>query len=136
MILGIGTDIVEKERFRLTPAKLKKLAERICTEYELAEFSELKASEKQVYVAKKWAAKEAISKVWGTGIAGDTLFQNMEIRHNTQGKPIVCFYGNLLSSANTLGLKCHISLSDTDNTVVAYALAEYNPQSEDWYNNY
>ena len=27
MILGIGTDIVEKERFRLTPAKLKKLAE-------------------------------------------------------------------------------------------------------------
>lgn len=135
-ILGIGTDIVDIERFKLTAAKLKKLAEKVCTEFELDEFSKLTAQGKQIYIAKKWAAKEAISKAWGTGIAGDTLFQNIEIRHNTQGKPIVCFYGKLQDSVNTLGVKCHLSLSDTETTVIAYAIAEYGHINDSWQTNY
>ena len=126
MIFGIGTDIVEVDRFRDSKTKMDSLAKRICTEYELAEYDNQTEIFKPTYVAKKWATKEAISKAWGTGIQGDTRFKSIEIRHTTNGKPIVCFYGKLRETLELMNARCHISISDTDNNVVAYSIMEYN----------
>jgi holo-[acyl-carrier protein] synthase len=127
MILGIGTDIVEIERFRNTTTLRDNLAKRICTDYEFTEYNKINDDLKAAYIAKKWAAKEAISKAWGTGIRGDTRFKSIEIRHNDLGKPIVCFYDKLRHSADIMNAKCHLSISDTAVNVVAYSIIEYNP---------
>jgi holo-[acyl-carrier protein] synthase len=128
MILGVGTDILDIDRIRNSINKLDKLADRICTDFELTEYKQIISDNKAIYLAKKWASKEAISKAWGTGIQGDTQFKNIEIRHNQIGKPIVVFYNKLQESVNILNAKCHLSISDTDNTVIAYSIIEYNPR--------
>lgn len=126
MIFGIGTDIVEVDRFRDSKTKMDSLAKRICTEYELAEYDNQTEIRKPTYVAKKWATKEAIAKAFGTGIRGVVKFKSMEIRHQENGKPYVCFYSDLGDMVKNMNLKCHLSISDTDSHVVAYALAEYS----------
>jgi holo-[acyl-carrier protein] synthase len=126
MILGIGTDILEIDRIKNSINKLDKLANRICTDFELTEYNQVNLDNKAVYLAKKWASKEAISKAWGTGIQGNTRFKSIEIRHNKVGRPEVVFYDNLCETANTLNAKCHLSISDTDNQVIAYSIIEYN----------
>lgn len=128
MILGIGTDIVEIERFRNSKTNMDNFANRICTEFELSEYNAVKDDLKSVYIAKKWAAKESIAKAWGTGIQGDTQFKNIEIRHTHNGQPLVVFYNKLQDIVDTLNAKCHLSISDTDNQVIAYSIIEYNPK--------
>lgn len=117
MIQGIGTDIADIRRF--TPAN-QRLAERICTEAELSEYQQ--SAHKHIYLAKKWASKEAISKAFGTGIRGDVTWKNMEIQHDTLGKPIVVFYNEL--KIRTDNITCHISISDNSDYVVAYTVLD------------
>jgi holo-[acyl-carrier protein] synthase len=126
MIFGIGTDILEIDRIRDSINGLDKLANRICTEFELTEYNTVNTDNKAVYLAKKWASKEAISKAFGTGIQGDTQFKNIEIRHTPTGQPTVIFYNKLKNFIDTLNARCYISISDTDNTVIAYSIIEYN----------
>ena len=53
-------------------------------------------------------------------------FKNIEIKHNDLGKPYVCFYNKLNDTAIKLNAKCHISISDTNNTIIAYSIIEIN----------
>jgi holo-[acyl-carrier protein] synthase len=124
MILGIGTDVTSIERVRNSRVELDKLASKILTDYELVEYQQQDKYPER-FLAKRWAAKEAISKAWGTGIAGDTKFKSIEIRHDLNGKPNVIFWDKLQASAETLGAKCHLSISDEGDTVVAYSVIEY-----------
>ena len=125
MILGIGTDITSIDRFFNSQQHMERMANKILTEYELKEFTSLKEDHAR-YLAKKWAAKEAVSKAFGTGIAGDTKFKSIEIRHNQQGKPVVVFWDKLKEHAEVLKVRCHISISDEQDTVVAYTIVEYS----------
>ncbi len=125
MILGIGTDITSVDRFINSQQHMERMANRILTEYELKEFNGLKENHGR-YLAKKWAAKEAVSKAFGTGITGDTKFKSIEIRHDSNGKPIVIFWNKLKDNAETLKLRCHLSISDELDTVVAYTVIEYH----------
>jgi holo-[acyl-carrier protein] synthase len=124
MILGIGTDVTSIERIRNSRVELDKLANKILTDFELVEYQKQdKYPEK--FLAKRWAAKEAISKAFGTGISGDTKFKSIEIRHDYNGRPTVIFWDKLKDSAEVLGAKCHLSISDEGDTVIAYSILEY-----------
>ena len=124
MILGIGVDVTSIERIRNSRVELDKLANKILTDFELVEYQKQdKYPEK--FLAKRWAAKEAIAKAFGTGIAGDTRFKSIEIRHDYNGRPAVIFWDQLKNRAETLGAKCHLSISDEGDTVVAYSILEY-----------
>lgn len=125
MILGIGTDIAKIDRFISDKLHMDRLANKILTDYELAEYNKL-PDQQAIYLAKKWSAKESISKAFGTGISGDTKWKSIEIRHNQAGQPVVCFYNNLKDSVETLQAKCHLSVSDEHDTVVAYSIIEYS----------
>jgi holo-[acyl-carrier protein] synthase len=125
MILGIGTDITSVERFNNSQQHMDRMAARILTDFELEEYHKLSARQAN-FLAKRWAVKEAIAKAFGTGIAGDTQFKSMELRHNITGAPFICFYNNLKNSVETLKANCHVSLSDEGDTVVAFAILEYN----------
>ena len=125
MILGIGTDIVSIERFENDRPHQDKLAKKILTDFELEEYNELKDSH-AIYLAKKWAVKEAVAKAFGTGISSLVQWKNMEVRHTGTGQPVVVFYNQFDNHVTTLNAKCHVSISDTDDTVVAYSVIEYS----------
>ena len=119
MILGVGTDITQISRFLDNPDRL---ADKILTDYERREYNE--SRDKACYLAKKWAAKEAVSKAWGTGIAKDAKWKSIEIRHTVIGQPIVIVHGQLKENWDTLGAKCFISISDESEYVTACAVVE------------
>jgi holo-[acyl-carrier protein] synthase len=124
MILGIGTDVTSIERIRNSKNELDRLADKILTDYELVEYQKQDIYPEK-FLAKRWAAKEAISKAFGTGISGDTKFKSIEIRHDYNGRPNVVFWNKLKDSAEVLGVRCHLSISDEGDTVVAYSVIEY-----------
>lgn len=117
MITGHGIDIVDLRRFRLMNVeRLKKVADKICTEFELSEFASSKL--KYQYLAKIWAGKEAISKAFGTGIQGDVTWQQIQIQSTSLGRPSVQFTERLA------GPVCHLSFSHEKDYLIASAILE------------
>lgn len=117
MIVGHGVDIVCINRFKIkTNDRLERLADRICTELEYKKFQESKIP--YLYVAKIWAAKEAISKAFGTGIQRDVTWKTIQIENNKDGKPCVSFKSHLA------GPTCHLSISHEKDYLLASAILE------------
>ena len=123
MIIGTGIDIVEIDRFK----KIKDLhgvAKKILHTNELKEFNK-KAKDQSVYLAKKFAFKEAFVKALGTGFREPYYLDRVEIIKDKLGKPSVVTHGEAKEEFKNLGItKAHVSLSDTKNYVVAFVVLE------------
>ena len=124
MIFGIGADIVEVKRIRNLDS-LEKFADKILSLNELEVFKS-QTDEKQVtFLAKQFAAKEAVSKALGTGIGKDIRFNQIEILRNSDGKPYLNHDGMITTIFNDLGItKTHVSLSDEKKYVLAFVILE------------
>ena len=124
MIFGIGTDIVDVERIRKL-GSLEKFADKILSLNELEVFKS-QTDEKQVtFLAKQFAAKEAVSKALGTGIGKDIRFNQIEILRNSDGKPYLNHDGMITTIFNDLGItKTHVSLSDEKKYALAFVILE------------
>ena len=100
-IFGIGTDIVNIKRMqkilRINNNNFKK---RIFSKNEII-YCEKKKYPSSFY-AKRFAAKEALSKALGTGIRKGINFKDIEIINNNYGKPTIKLRG---STANFLKKK-------------------------------
>lgn len=123
-ILGLGTDICDIRRLAQSLDKLgEKFAQRILTELEFSQYQARQETSTQAataFLAKRWATKEAASKALGTGIAKGVSFQNFEITHDQNGKPILHLNAKALEIATALGVtSIHLSISDE----VDYAMA-------------
>ncbi len=117
MIIGHGIDIVDLRRFeKMDETRLNRLANRICTNFELSEFKTHKYANR--YLAEIWASKEAISKAFGTGIQGKVSWKNMQILNNNIGKPQVYFKDDLA------GPRCFLSISHEKDFLIASAILE------------
>jgi len=117
MIVGHGIDIVDLQRFKkMDSHRLSRLAKRICTESELSNF--INHHIKYQYVAKIWAAKEAIAKAFGTGIRNDVTWKNICIDSDEYGKPCVRFKKNLH------GPNCHLSISHEKDYLIASVILD------------
>jgi holo-[acyl-carrier protein] synthase len=74
-------------------------------------------------LAGRFAAKEAISKVLGTGIRSIS-WRELEILPDPRGKPIVYLHGRAAETATGLGLgPISVSITHTRDLAVAFALA-------------
>jgi holo-[acyl-carrier protein] synthase len=75
-------------------------------------------------LAGRFAAKEAILKLIGTGWQGKIAWTDIEIINNTAGQPEVSLTGEVKKIAGELGIK-HISVSitHTANFAIASAVA-------------
>ena len=94
MIYGIGTDVVEVSRIKLALKKYGlKLAKKILTSNELLAYSKVKSKEN--FLAKRFAAKEAFAKAFGTGLRGSVNFKSIEVTHDSLGKPLIKYYNKL-----------------------------------------
>jgi holo-[acyl-carrier protein] synthase len=123
MIVGVGVDVVEIARVARALDRHPRFAERVFTKAE-REASARRGVGAVAYLAKRWAAKEAVSKALGVGFSGFS-YTDIEVVNLRSGAPSVNLRGELGDWARTLGvLRCHLSLSDTDELAHAYVVAE------------
>jgi holo-[acyl-carrier protein] synthase len=116
-----GVDIVEIERIkRILEEHGQSFKDRVYTVLE-AEYCEKSNAAKYKSYAARFAAKEAVSKALGTGIAGGISLREIEVQNNTSGKPRVVLYGKARELYDSLSaISMDISLSHCDNYAVAY----------------
>jgi len=112
-----GIDLIEIERFeKLTPAIRERFIHRVLTEKERLEVKDSNAS-----LAGKFAAKEAVVKAIGCGI-GPISFQDMEILHDENGRPLLNLNNDALKIIRELRLKeWSLSISHSRQYAVAAA---------------
>ncbi|TQV84055.1 holo-ACP synthase [Exilibacterium tricleocarpae] len=122
MVVGIGTDIVQIDRIGESLARLgEKFAARILTPAELQEYRATALQE--AFLAKRFAAKEAVGKALGTGIGQGVSWQHMEVRHTEWGAPELVLTGNAKDRMVALGgSNCLLSLSDEQDYAVAFVV--------------
>ncbi len=102
MILGVGIDVVDVERFGESMVRTPQLRERLFTEQE--------RGRSLASLAARFAAKEALAKALGapTGMH----WHDAEIVSEASGNPEFDIRGTVLARANDLGVgKVHVSLS-------------------------
>lgn len=121
-IKGIGTDLLDQSRIAAIVEKQgERFAKRILTAEELSVW--VGRDHSVNYLAKRFAAKEAISKALGTGIAKGVGFQQMTISSDDAGKPVVALTGQALIRAKELGgEQVMLSLSDEGEMILAFAI--------------
>ena len=124
MIYGIGTDIVEISRI-IKIKSLSSFAEKILSPNELEIASQYENDKLIKYLAKQFAAKEAISKAFGTGIREPILIKDIEIMRDKTGKPYLNPLAGVKKTILDLGItKSHVSLADESEYVIAFAILE------------
>jgi holo-[acyl-carrier protein] synthase len=89
MIAGIGLDIVEIKRIENLLHRQTTFAQRVLTANELEIFQSLSPKRQSEYLAGRFAAKEAFSKAYGTGIGTELSFHDIEIQYDENGKPMI-----------------------------------------------
>jgi holo-[acyl-carrier protein] synthase len=121
MILGVGIDIIEVARIVASLEKFgHRFGERILSGEETAYC--LAHNSPAPFVAARFAAKEAISKAFGTGIGAHLGWQDMEIAHRKSGEPYVILHGKgkkLFESRNAKTILVSISHTKEYAAVVA-----------------
>ncbi len=124
MIIGIGTDLCDLNRIRLTLQKYgEKFKNRCFTSAEIIKCDNLKNS--YACYAKRFASKEAVSKALGTGINKGVYWKHIEIINMKTGQPRVVLKGNAkkaLKKMTPINKKSKISISITDEKGLAQAL--------------
>lgn len=124
MILGTGIDIIEVARIR---ASYEKFGERFLTRILRPGEIEYCLSHKDPapFLAARFAAKEAISKAFGTGIGAELGWQDMEVIRKPSGEPIARLHEKGLELFKERGAtRIHITLSHTVQHATAMAIME------------
>ena len=112
-MLGVGTDIVEVARIRGALERHgEKFLQRLYTAEEIAYCRRHK--DPHPFLAARFAAKEAASKAFGTGIARGFGWKTFSVAHNEHGAPVAVLDEagrQLLAARGAAGLL--VSLSHT-----------------------
>ena len=125
MISGIGIDLCDVERIRnVLKRHGNHFASRILDPLEYAEFQSLRVSQRPQFLAKRFAAKEAISKALGTGIGRGFGFRDLFVRHDELGRPVVRLNPENKVLSDALTCKIHLSISDDHSHAIAFCTIE------------
>lgn len=122
-IVGIGTDLVEIAQLEKTIAQFKeRFFSRIYLPKELAYCQQMK--QPLPHYAARFAAKEAVSKAFGTGIGEEIGWQDIEIARNKQtSTPEIILHNKGQKLAAARGVKqIFLSLSHTTHYAVAHVV--------------
>jgi holo-[acyl-carrier protein] synthase len=124
VILGIGIDIVEVDRIRQACERFEdRFLHRILRPAELEYCRSFRSM--APHLAARFAAKEAISKAFGTGIGRQLGWLDMEVLRKDSGEPYLVLHdGGARLLKERGGGKVHISLSHTQSHAMAIAIIE------------
>ena len=121
-IFGIGTDIVNIKRMeKFLKRSGSRFKNRIFSKKEIIYCD--KKKNPSAYYAKRFAAKEALTKALGTGIRKGINFNHIEVINDSLGKPSIQLKGstNNFLKRKTKNKKYSIYLSLSDDTPWAQA---------------
>lgn len=125
-ILGIGTDLVSIARIREIWERFSfAFAKRILTKQELQELEDgVKIKNPVPFLAKRYAAKEALAKALGTGFQPNGILLNeIGVKNDDLGRPHLEFYGKTAKEIESRGIHTsHVSLSDERDYAIAFVI--------------
>jgi holo-[acyl-carrier protein] synthase len=120
-IIGLGTDLVEIDRFRLAMSRRARLGERLFSDEERA-YAE-RHRDPAPRLAARFAAKEAVMKALGVGLGAFKL-RDVEVARRKSGAPELVLRGKAATLAEARGVtRWHLSLTHTDFMAMAVAVA-------------
>jgi len=124
MITGTGIDLCEVPRMeRFLARRGDKALERLFTADEVR-YCARKAHPAQSYAAR-FAAKEAVMKLLGTGWSAGVRWRDIEVVRGKGGPPTIRLHGIAARRAEKLGIhNIHLSLTHTDVTALAQVIGE------------
>ncbi|CAI2717989.1 holo-ACP synthase [Nitrospina watsonii] len=124
MIHGTGVDIIQISRIQNSLEKYaERFENRVFTRREI-EYCRSRP-EPFKHFAARFAAKEAVLKSLGTGMAAGITWQDLEILNLESGQPALNITGKCREICESLNLKdIHISMSHDDVYAIAQAVAE------------
>ena len=122
-ILGHGIDLVECQRIaRVWNRHERRFLDRVLTPAEQARLALYKKNPVQ-FIAGRWAAKEAVLKMIGTGWRGQIAWKDMEILPDDLGQPKLSLRGETARAASKMGIKSVlISITHTEHYAAASAI--------------
>ena len=120
MIFGIGTDIVRISRIQKSLDRYgERFSRRILAGQELDDFQ--RTLHPARFLARRFAAKEAVVKAYGTGFTQGMTFRDIVVSHDAAGKPMLLLSGRALELQHEMGIgETFISISDEQEYAVAF----------------
>jgi holo-[acyl-carrier protein] synthase len=122
MVVRHGLDLIDCKRIAsMLERHGRRFLDRILTQEErkLCEQHQGRVT----FVAGRWAAKEAILKMIGTGWSGNICWTDMEILPDERGRPLVRLSGETARISKELGLReIHLSITHTKEYAAASAI--------------
>jgi holo-[acyl-carrier protein] synthase len=123
-VIGIGVDLVECGRIERSLDRFgEKFLRRVFTEGEIEYSMSMKFPAR--HLAARFAAKEAVSKAFGTGIGKAMGWRNIDIRKKKSGEPFLVFSGSAQELAEKRGVtSAMVTLSHTEQHAMAAVVLE------------
>lgn len=124
MIYGIGIDVIEPARVeRLLVKYGERFAHRVLTPSEWPGYQ--KTARPVLFLASRFAAKEAFSKAMGTGFRYPVTLQCISVVQNRAGKPGFAFHPGLEDLVKSRGITGHhLTISDEMSLACACVVLE------------
>jgi|SRR5579875_520629 holo-[acyl-carrier protein] synthase len=121
MVVGLGLDLVEVQRFAKVLERHPRMSERLFTDAERA--YALGFKDPAPSLAARFAAKEAVMKAMGVGL-GAFGFREAEVCRHGSGQPFLMLHGRAADLASRLGVSTWlVSLTHTATSAAAVAVA-------------
>ncbi len=121
MITGIGIDMVNIQRIeKILVQSEKKFLKKYFTKAEIKLSKKYKGKKYAAYFAKRFAAKEAMAKAFGTGF-GKVELKEISVEKAKSGKPMIKLSGKAKTLAGKKS-KIYLSLSDEYPFAVAMVI--------------
>jgi holo-[acyl-carrier protein] synthase len=115
MIVGVGIDVVDIDRFMLSLERTPGLRDRL--------FTPAEADRPPASLAARFAAKEAIAKALGA--PGNLAWHDAEVMSESSGRPVLKLRGTVRARADDLGAaSVHLSLSHDAGIASALVVLE------------
>lgn len=124
MIYGIGIDVIQPHRVaRLLERYGERFVRRVLTPLERPRFE--RSAQPVLFLANRFAAKEAFSKAMGTGFRYPVTLQCISVVQNPAGKPSLAFNDALEQLVRSNGIiGHHLTISDESNMACACVVLE------------
>ncbi|MBF0284059.1 MAG: holo-ACP synthase [Magnetococcales bacterium] len=123
MILGVGTDLVRVDRIAQARRRHgERFLRRLFTPVEQA--AGRGRADLDGFLAKRFAAKEALVKALGIGMRDGVWFTDMEVVNDPLGKPVMHCSGEVARRLEHLQARAHLSLTDEGGLAMAFVVLE------------
>jgi holo-[acyl-carrier protein] synthase len=127
-IIAHGIDLVDCRRLEASLERFgQKFLDRVFTPAE-QQYCQTRRKSRVQSLAGRFAVKEAVLKVLGTGWRGGIAWTDIEVRNEPSGQPLVSLHGECKTIAAARGIEeIHISISHIDTHAIGSAIGVGRP---------